>query len=67
MPACYVASKSVPPGKWYRQTRKGANHIVQQNFNKALVGDQFNPGIDPQAGNSRYVSNYTIQDDDSEI
>lgn len=68
MPSCYVASKSQPPGRWYRETKgRAANHIEQQNFNKALIGDQFDPGIDPQAGKSRYDSNFVIQDNDTAI
>jgi hypothetical protein len=68
MPAAYIATKSTPPGRWYRETGgRAANHIAQQNFNKALVGDQFNPGVDPDAGKSKYMSNFTILDDDTAI
>jgi hypothetical protein len=68
MPSCYVASKSQTAGRWYRTTKgRAANHIEQQNFMKALIGDQFNPGIDPDVRKSRYDSNFVPQDDDTEI
>lgn len=61
MAQCYVATKSVPPGRWYSKQVRKRDHNQETRF------ITFVKGFDPDATNQGWKSNFVPQNNDTEV